>query len=309
MSELAVVDGCTRFDRWLSAYADDELDAMHALEIEEHLAACENCSERISFDRALRTSLRRTKLVASDSLRHRVAAALLAESVVSSLSAATDAVNSAELGTSTCSSAATAKADAQPRVAPKLVRLRYVMPLAVAAGLALVIGALRLRDPATLSGIGTTSLGTSQATMQTVSAFDRFIDELVDAHIQPSVPEVTDDDGLSRLNPFVGVRVPRPELTALGAHYLGARMHRRHAAMLQYATGDRRRMTLYVYNPARVPVQASRLQARVIGQSHVYLGHIRGYAVAASEHDGVGYALASDLSDKETEDAIVMAAR
>lgn len=315
MNEVSVTKECTRLDRWLTAYADNELDAVHALEVEDHLTACEGCNERVLWDRAVRTSLRQTKPVASASLRQRAAAALLAEAVIVAASSPSPEGLSPPSAARPSSDQAN---DASPRAAaPKLVRLRYVAPLAVAAALALILGGLQLRDPRTVFSFAPVPTGSSASDasqqppggVQLASTFDRFIDELVDSHIQPAPPEVTDDDGLTRLNPFVGVRVPRPELSALGARYLGARMHRRHAAMLQYATGDRRRMTLYVFNPARVPVQANRLKSRMVGNSHVYLGHVRGYAVAASERDGVGYALASDLSDKETEEAIVMAAR
>jgi anti-sigma factor RsiW len=314
---------CARLDRWMTAYLDDELDAVHAVEVEDHVAACEPCRERIALDRAVRSSLRATKPVASASLRRRAAAALLTERALATESPRLETEASAEgaslpvereLGTpDTKARATTDEAPASSKEGapskPKLVRLRYAMPFAVAASVALVAGSVYLREQDKSRLAATTSEEPVRAGVQMASTFDRFIDELVEAHMQPPPPEVTDDDGLTRLNPFVGVRVHRPELTALGARYLGARMHHRQAAMLQYAVGDRRRVTLYVFDPARVPVQANRLQARVVENKHLYLGHVRGYAVAASERDGVGYALASDLSDQETEKVIVMAAR
>ncbi len=319
MSEAAKTDPCARLDRWLTAYSDDELDAVHVLEAEEHLAACEPCNERVTLDRAVRASLKQTRPLASAALRKRAAEVLLAEHTRHQAEALPEVAQAEALphaasidrAASVDPTASVADAEGAPRpvASPRLVKLRYVMPLAVAAGIALVAGGVALRDRRESQVARRAPEETAHAAIQG-STFDRFIDELVDAHMQPPPPEVTDDDGLTRLNPFVGVRVPRPELTSLGAKYLGARMHRREAAMLQYSMGDRRRMTLYVFDPARLPMQANRLQARVLGNNrHVYVGHVRGYAVAASERDGVGYALASDLSDKETEDAIVMAAR
>ncbi|MBM4373454.1 MAG: zf-HC2 domain-containing protein [Deltaproteobacteria bacterium] len=304
MSEDAVTQDCTRLDRWLTAFLDDELDAVHVLEVEEHLGACEPCRERVALDRAVRSSLRATRPAASSSLRQRAAAALLAERAARE-QAAREA--SAAHDDERPSAARADAGAASTRSAPKLVRVRLVAPLAVAAAVALVAGgaAYRTREAETAARVK----NLHPATAHMASTFDRFLDELVEAHMQPPPPEVTDDDGLHKLNPFIGVRVSRPELTALGARYLGARMHHRQAAMLQYAVGDRRRVTLYVFDPARVPVDANRLQPRVVDNKHLYLGHVRGYAVAASERDGVGYALASDLSDQETEKAIVMAAR
>jgi anti-sigma factor RsiW len=297
---------CARLDRWLTAFLDDELDAVHVLEVEEHLGACEPCRERVALDRAVRSSLRAMRPVAPTSLRQRAAAALLAERTVRE-SAATSGDPSRQEEAPVGDGAIEPSAPASTRSGPKLVRLRHVAPLAVAAAVALVAGGAAFRARETERAARVNDLHPTTAHM--ASTFDRFLDELVDAHMQPPPPEVTDDDGLTKLNPFIGVRVSRPELTALGARYLGARMHHRQAAMLQYAVGDRRRVTLYVFDPARVPVDASRLKPRVVENKHLYLGHVRGYAVAASERDGVGYALASDLSDQETEKAIVMAAR
>ena len=37
---------CMRLERWITAYCDDELDAVHILEVEAHLDVCEVCRER-----------------------------------------------------------------------------------------------------------------------------------------------------------------------------------------------------------------------------------------------------------------------
>jgi len=41
----------------------------------------------------------------------------------------------------------------------------------------------------------------------------------------------------------------------------------------------------------------------------VYMGRVRGYSVAASERNGIGYAMASDLDDDENARLVLMAAR
>ncbi|MBM4356600.1 MAG: zf-HC2 domain-containing protein [Deltaproteobacteria bacterium] len=333
-----MTNDCARLDRWMTAYLDDELDAVHALEVEDHAMACEPCRERVALDRAVRASLRATKPTASDALRRRAAAALVMERSLTESEGARpmesegarlmesegarlmesegarlmerELARAAEEAPASQDAPASQEVLAAPgTTTPRLVRLRYAMPFAIAASVALVAGGAYVRDAQRPSHAATNHAEPESATAQMTNSFDRFIDDLVETHMQPPPPEVTDDDGLTRLNPFVGVRVHRPELTALGARYLGARMHHRQAAMLQYAVGDRRRVTLYVFDPARLPVQANRLKPRVVENKHLYLGHVRGYAVAASERDGVGYALASDLSDQETEKVIVMAAR
>jgi anti-sigma factor RsiW len=318
---------CLRLERWITAYIDDELDAVHVLEVETHLDACECCREQTALSRAVRSSLKRC--VAKDAgakapsaLRERICAAMIAERKHQEAAPAKSAAAKGPEG-----SDVPARADEDEGVAggwlaqasglggaraggeaaaPRLVRLRYVMPLAAVATVALLIGSYQLREQKERAVAVQQANTTSSVS---VSPFDKFIDDLVEAHMQPPPPEVTDYDGLDRFNPYVGVRVPRPKLTAIGARYLGARMHRRDAAMLQYSLGDRQRVTLYVFDPTRVPVQANRLQPRIVGNNHVYVGRVRGYAVAASEHDGVGYALASDLDDRDTERVLVMAAR
>jgi hypothetical protein len=41
----------------------------------------------------------------------------------------------------------------------------------------------------------------------------------------------------------------------------------------------------------------TRLRPRVVKESPVYVGELRGYSVAAAERSGVGYALASDMDE------------
>ncbi len=314
---------CLRLERWITAYIDDELDAVHVLEVEAHLAECEGCSEQAALTRAVATSLCASacdgEMKAPSDLRERICTLMVTERKHAAVtmdaaeqkpgtngdaparpSEDDEALQSGWLGT--------ARAGAET-TSPKLVRLRYVMPLAAIATVALVVGSYQLREQKEREAAAQQASSASTSTAASVSSFDKFIEDLVEAHMQPPAPEVTDYDGLDRFNSFVGVRVPHPQLTELGARYLGGRMHRRDAAMLQYAVGERRRITLYVFDPTRVPVTANHLHVRVVANNHLYVGHVRGYSVAASEHDGVGYALASDLGDKETEQVLVMATK
>jgi hypothetical protein len=57
-------------------------------------------------------------------------------------------------------------------------------------------------------------------------------------------------------------------------------------------------MTLYVFNSERFPLN-TRLKKRVVRDEPVYVGWKRGYAIAAKERRGVGYAITTDLGEDE----------
>ena len=70
MSAARDAEACLRYDRWLTAYLDTELDAVHLLEVEDHLEACESCREYLAMLRATRGSLQNVaRAVAPESLR------------------------------------------------------------------------------------------------------------------------------------------------------------------------------------------------------------------------------------------------
>ena len=125
----------------------------------------------------------------------------------------------------------------------------------------------------------------------------------------PSLPRTKNAEALPRFDPFVGVPVRRPQFQPFGATFDGARvvgsMRDRRAAMLQY-TLDRHRVTVYVFNPQKLPMQPSRLEPRVVRERRVFVGTLRGYSVAAATRSGVGYAVASEGSDESTQ--LVLAA-
>ena len=74
------IDDCDRFGRWLTPYLDNELDAVHTIEVEEHLDLCEQCRERVALGGAMRASLRRVApMRAPMALRERMLATLQAE--------------------------------------------------------------------------------------------------------------------------------------------------------------------------------------------------------------------------------------
>jgi hypothetical protein len=139
-------------------------------------------------------------------------------------------------------------------------------------------------------------------------SLDSILDELVALHAQPLPPETKNPDELPRFDPLVGVPVRRPAFKPFDATFDGARVHAmrdRRAALLQYTLHNKHRVTVYVFDPKKMPVRESSLQPR--RERAVYVGKLRGYSIAAAERSGVGYALASDL-DAEESTALMLAA-
>jgi anti-sigma factor RsiW len=141
------------------------------------------------------------------------------------------------------------------------------------------------------------------------------IDKFVDWHAHALPPEITSANDIPTFEPFVGVPVRPPKFTVVGAQLVGGRMlpvpasEQRVAAMLQYRTQGGDRISVYVYDPRRVNAAPSRLHARVMNSESVYVGHVNGYAVAAGQRRGIGYAVASNLDDDENATLALAAAR
>ncbi len=260
----------------LDAYADGEFGPGHALEIEAHVRCCPECAERVGFLRALRASLRRARPASP-----RCPAALRARAAVTI--ARERARRAADPGA-------------------RFGRARYVAAACAAAGVALAL---------TASERGRDRSAAQEAGALSSAGVGALLDDLVAQHAQPLPPETTDPEDLQRFDPFVGVPVRTPALGPFDVDFTGARLHAirdRRAAVLQYTTAEGRRVTVYLYDPRKLPVQdAPELRQRRVRERPVYVGRINGYSVAAAERSGVGYALASDLDDEEST-ALVLAA-
>ena len=272
------MDDCSRFAHSMDPLVDGELDPCHAMDVESHVAACSCCAERVALAQATRLSLKRTCTArASDALRARLGGAM-----------ARERDNAAEVSA------------AQAMITPKLIRLRYAVGLAAAAGVVFAMAMSRYKNPAAVDG----GLPTSTAAVIADQNFD-LLDDLVSLHANPLPPETTNPDTLRNWDPFVGVPVRRPSFQPFEARFNGARVLAipagdRRAAMLQYTVHGGHRITVYVFNPRTVPVEAMRLDRRLVGQRSVSVGSLRGYSVAAAKHSGVGYAIASDLDADES---------
>ena len=275
-----MIDNCRSVAPFLEAFRDGELAPERVLEVEHHLSECGHCVERVRFSEAMRHSLRtqtRSSAPVTDAFQARVAAAL-------------EAARQREWET-------TAEVTGRSR----WFGSRNVTPLAFAAGLAVWFlnqtpsGTSKVSAPAKFESAG----------VNDTKSIDELIEELVDRHVESrpdSGPEL-----LPEAERQVGVPVYIPSFRQYGGRWEGVSVvpvsqHRGAAASLRYKLGGHR-VTLYVYDSKRFPV-VNRLQQRMVGKEPVYVGVRRGYSIGATEHRGVGYALASDLTEPETAELV-----
>jgi anti-sigma factor RsiW len=289
------IDDCMRFSAWVAPYVDGELDPGHAVEMEAHVVGCSTCAERVALIRAMRVSLKRTaRTRAPEALSARIRATVEQER------------QRAERAPSY--EAPFRRAD--PGNEHKLIRLRYAVGLAAAAGVAFAMGLSRYQTRQT--PVGDMYAGGDLRETDTAStrmSIDGLLEELIALHARPLPPDTTDPDQLPRFDPYLGVQVRRPTFRPLGASFTGARVHpmadRGALLQVQYTVPEGKRVTMYVFNPRVLPVQATRLEARVVRHRAMLVGRLRGYSVAALEQSGVGYAFASDLDADENTKLVI----
>lgn len=288
MSAARSFDDCAHCDGALSAYIDGELDAGHAVDIEAHVRQCIACGERLMLLRVTRASMKRTA----------------APGCPAALRARMGAVIAHERARSTARAAAQ---EADQPAGPRLIQKRYVAALAAAAGVVFAIGVSQQRQ----LEAGKRSDPPPAPDLLAAANVESLLDDLVVQHAQPLPPETTNPEDLPRFDPFVGVPVRRPAFQPFHVDFQGARVHTmrdRRAALLQYTVAGGHRVTVYLFNSRMLPVQkAPLLRPRLVRERPVYVGRINGYSVAAAEHSGVGYALATDLGDDESTQLVLAA--
>lgn len=284
------MSGCRGVARLLDAYLDSELDPSQVIEVDRHLQGCFCCAERVALDRSVRAGVRRSArtMRAPSSLRERAAVAML-HAAAETPAPMTDTMVEG----------------------PRLLPWRAVLPLAAAAAVPLVLGIAGAWNEHTPK-VGATEASLTPAKPAAVVDLDQMLDEFVDWHARPLPPEVTNETDLVKFEPYVGVPLHAPALTPFGGRLVGGRILRapeQHAAaMLYYTMPNGHRVSVYVYDPRRVPVQPTRLRPRVFGDDEIYVGRVRGYSVAAPARKDVGYAIATDLDLDETTELAVAAA-
>lgn len=284
---------CTKTLGLIGPFLDGELDAASLVDVDAHLSGCSGCREHVTFQHALKVSLKRVTVhKAPDALRARLQAAFAAER------AATAVV-------------------VEPAASPL-----SLMPAAQKSDLVHVPrrGHVARRGLRKVGHIARTWVPVSAAAAALLFAYSTrrtahegqariiprgILGDMVAEHSHPLPPERTDPSGVRALERYVGVPVNLPFANAQRkARLVGARitpLQSERAAMLQYEV-DRggstpQRVSVFIYDPARIHVDGDE-PMNAVGASRV--GRQNGYSVAVTQHNGIGYAVASDLDPEMT---------
>jgi anti-sigma factor RsiW len=266
----------------LEPFVDGELAAEKVVEVEQHLVDCQLCASRVRLNHALRLSTRHAvsrAVTPSGAFQSRIAAAFAAERERE------------------------AQAAEHMRYPRGALPWRAIVPVAAAASVTLAWAA-SANDRGDRSAPERASNALNANASGPVSV-DQLLEEFVNYHASPSAPEVTEPALIQKLEPEVGLPVRLPSLQQYGARWEGASVvpvRNQRAASFRYQLGGHR-VTLYVYNSARFPLRAT-LEPRVVRNLPVYVGSRRGYSIAALEKRGVGYAVATDLDDRESAELV-----
>lgn len=286
---------CKNMARLLGAYADGQLDAAKTLEVDDHLASCETCNERIALDRAMRASLKNTtKTSAPDDVKARLLGAMTAET---NREAARDGEQEKN-----------SPVEEAPRGRGMLRHWRTMLPLASAAALTLAWG-FAGKQPVT-RGVPDMAQGGL--------ANDEALRELVDVHKRPIRPETKDPSAVRGFEPDVGVPVRAVRFKQGNARFVGARIVNVHGsergAMLYYevptnggANAPVQRVSVFVYDPARVHIGNDNSAPRAVGTAQVQVSQKDGYSVAVRNHGGVAYAYTTDLDPDQSAQLVASA--
>jgi len=295
-------DACKSMGLLLGAHLDGQLDPVKTLEVEDHVAACEVCRERLALDRALRGSLKKAvKTPAPDVVRARMLAAMAGESARETRREEDDLVAVSSTAALVACDGLDASADrtstpaSRPQRPSMLRHWRTMLPLASAAALVMAWGAAAKQPVAR----GATD------TMVPAGLSDDLLRDFVGQHSHSLPPEQADPKQVRQFERYVGVPVRVPQFS--NAHFVGGRLVPLHggerAAMLQYEVkqgADVQRVTVFVYDPRKIQIGGANLAPRAIGTAEVRVGQTDGYSVALTQHGGVGYAMASDLDPESS---------
>jgi anti-sigma factor RsiW len=288
-------EACHECARLVGAFLDGVLDAAKTLEVDEHLAGCETCRERVELERAVRGSLKKavSQVAMGDTARARMLAAMQAAKAGEPIPVRERTKSEADLEKQ--------KLEASQS---KLLSWRTMVPLASAAALALLWNSVSQTAPQSADN------GHQTDVMRAGFVAHDPLEDLVAQHSQqPLPPERTDPKDLRGFEQYVGVPVHAPQYRSQNARLLGGRVttvHQQRAAMMQYRMGqgpDAPRVTVFIYDPQKIQVgRAEQLTPRAIGTSEVRGGRVNGYSVAVrgGVDGGVGYVIVSDLDPDRT---------
>lgn len=277
-----VVDVCEQLRCSIESYADGELDPGRAGEVEAHVLVCTECAAKVEMLQAVRASLKKKLGDARcpDVLRARMCSVIAHEK--------------------------TRATEPRDTMGPKVVRLKYAVGLAAAAGVMFAMGVSRYAQHDATATAQPAPTDSSSA----LTTIDKLLEDLVALHANPIPPETTNPEELKSWDPLVGVPVRKVAFQPFDGRFKGARVYAtadRRAAMLEYTVLGGHRVTVYVFNTRTVPMQPTQLEPRRVGPRPMLIGKMRGYSVAAAEKSGVGYALATDVDEDETEQMLASA--
>jgi anti-sigma factor RsiW len=256
---------------WRKAYVDDELSPEKAIDLEVHVNACDSCAAEVELTHSLSTATRLsvTEVPMCPEFRARLCQCV------------------------------TDERKRQESRGQNLLSWKVIAPLAAAAAMALFYSyGYERAQPQDEEAWNDVAQASSQ---------DNLVDALVKYHSERTTPEAVEPTAMGDMEPKLGFPVRAPDLDRYGAHFEGANllpMKRTRAAVLRYNYNGRR-VTLYMYDPEKLPLHTARnLQPRVIGNQAVFVGSRRGYSIATSERHGVGYAVMGELTGDESAELV-----
>jgi anti-sigma factor RsiW len=256
---------CAEIRPYLQAFVDEELSPERAIDVERHLVDCEECAADVNLTRSL-----------CRATRNSVTEVSMCPDFQSRLSA--------------CLAEERKRQESQ---ALSPLSWKVIAPLAAVAAVALFFGVNHERFQDTAPVVRASN--------------DHLVDLLVDYHNTEEEPGTHDPSAVAHLEPQLGFPVRAPDFNRFGARFEGANLvpvdHTR-VARLRYNIGGRR-VTLYMYDPEKLPMRAQRaLSPSVVGSQAVFIGNRRGYSIATCEQKGVGYAVTGDLSREESAELV-----
>ncbi len=264
---------CREIGRLVGTFVDGQLDPVSMVDVEEHVASCEVCKERMMLDRATRASVKKS---------------VTSVALPGSLDAFTARAKASMMASAAMEEARAEREVNTPTPLGRVFGWRTMLPLSSAAAIALMWGVVSSHGPV----VGTSSR------LQAGFGND-FLSDLVAEHSRPLPPERTDPKELRAFERYVGVPVHPPVFNKKPARFLGGRVlpvHHERAAMLQYELGDgagAQRVSVFIYDPKNLHIGG--MSPHPVGTAEVQVGQADGYSVAVTQHGGVAYAVASDM--------------
>ncbi|MEM9069679.1 MAG: anti-sigma factor [Myxococcota bacterium] len=254
---------CELFQRHVGAFVDGELDPATQIDFEQHLANCEHCAEHVRFEGTYRKHVQAAMppVAAPASLRERVLVNL---------------------------DQASPAADNVVQVVP--LRLRYALPLAGAAAVALAVGAAVNTD-------------VEQAGVAALEDVVRLQSAQLPADVTVEAPAAPVQRVSSYFRDKVEFPVRPAEFASRDIRLVGARLsnvRERRAAALYYEVQGGHRLTVVV-------TDASVDEPEPTNQG-VVVRDVRGYPVGVRTHAGLTYAFTGDV-DRDTLARLATSAR